>query len=85
MGVNGRDGVQNLSLVHTVLVFGNASRETSWLSPVFFFLIGSKKKFIKKKTIQPKYNGDVLWEQKSRTKMDCFSSLFDVGYLEGKK
>ena len=29
MGVNGRDGVQNLSLVHTVLVFGNASRETS--------------------------------------------------------
>ena len=29
MGVNGREGVQKLSLVHTVLVFGNASRETS--------------------------------------------------------
>ena len=29
MGVNGRDGVQKLSLVHMVLVFGNASRETS--------------------------------------------------------
>ena len=29
MGVNGKNGVQKLSLVHTVLVFGNASRETS--------------------------------------------------------
>ena len=36
MGVNGKDGVQKLSLVHMVFVFGNASRETSWLSPDFF-------------------------------------------------
>ena len=85
MGVNGKNGVQKLSLVHMVLVFGNASRETSWLSPVFFFLIGNKKNFIKKKTSQPEYSGDVLWGQKSRTKMDCCSSLFDVEYLEGKK